>query len=320
MLKMGLSRFLQLRLNFLIFSFVPLSISSTYLLILGWLYYGVFNTGERRKIEKNIETVFRRRLSAAGIRSLARKTISNTFTHYAEKLFQAFYNRRKWINFIRTRVEFNGLESLDRALTEGKGVLLVTGHFGAVEFLPTALAFKGYPPVMMAKFKTEKLREVSLDRAASIGLTIIDCGKQSNPFLTSIKLLKQGKALITECDEIDNWRAFPGKRGSFLGHQVMVDKTIDLMVKKSGCTVLAAFMCRMENGRYSLDLRELSPPLNGETVGERLLKTLEDFIYTHPEQWYHWKKFDAMLADEGIPACESEALPSTALESLYAFE
>ncbi len=321
MLKVRLSQFLQIRVNFLIFSILPLRLSLLYLKTLGWLYYGLLNRKERKKIERNISMVFQKMLTSRQIKSLTRKTISNTFRHYAEKLFQTCRFYRNWVKYIQADVEFKGLEALDRAVEEGKGVLLVTGHFGALEFLPTSLNFKGYNLVVMAKFKTEKLKLLSRKRADRIGLSIIDCQNHPAPIMASIECLKNGKILIAECDEIDSWRPFPDRRTTtFLGHSVVVDKTIDLVVKKSGCAVITAYVRRDEKDRYSLILKEMAHPVNGESIGEVLLKSLEEYVYTYPEQWYHWVKFDAMLEDKGAPPCESPTQPSIALESLYVYK
>ncbi|MGA9755423.1 MAG: hypothetical protein WBV23_09810, partial [Desulfobaccales bacterium] len=97
----------------------------------------------------------------------------------------------------------------------GKGVILVTGHFGAVEFLPGALALNGYPTSMICRFQTNRLRESMGERAEAVGLHLIDAD-EGNIILSAMQALKKGGILITECDEFDEWRPDPKRDGSFL--------------------------------------------------------------------------------------------------------
>lgn len=318
MLKIGLSRFLQMRLSFLLFSILPFRVASIYLALLGWMYCNLLNRRERGKIERNINLVFKRTLTSRQAKSLTRKTISNLLAHYAEKLFQACYSHQKWVDYIQSSVEFKGLEALDRALSKGKGVLIATGHLGAREFLPSSLAIKGYPLAIMAKFKTEKLRAISFERAASIGLWLVDCEKDPHPLIAAIKCLRDGKALIFQCDEAGSWHPGRDRQLEFLGYKVPADKTVDLIVKKSGCEVVMAHVLRTGGHRYLLQLEEIGEPINGETTSELLLNSLQEHIYDWPEQWQLWAELDAMIARGGEAASESPEESPAIAKPLYA--
>ena len=75
------------------------------------------------------------------------------------------------------------------ALQDGKGVILVTGHFGAVEFLPGALALNGYSTSMICRFQTTRLRESMGERAEAVGLHLIDAD-EGNIILSAMKALR----------------------------------------------------------------------------------------------------------------------------------
>jgi lauroyl/myristoyl acyltransferase len=244
-------------------------------------------------------------------------TISSTFVHYAEKLFQACYNRSKWQEYIMKNVKLENLELLDETLSRGRGILMVTGHFGAMEFLPSALNFKGFPPVMVARFKTAKLRSISIQRAESVGFSILDCDLDPHPLLTSIKHLKDGKILILECDEADSWHPDPNRQIEFLGHPVLMDRTIDLIEKKAHSPVLTAFVRRTEDNRYLIELEEIVLPDSGGSYSESVMKALERYIYAYPEQWYHWNEFDKMLAGSKERSMESSRRLTPMPDSLF---
>jgi len=317
MFKVGLSRFIQLRINFFVFSILPLKLTLFYIMILGRLYNRILNRDYGNKVKKNMRMVYDHKFTSKQIKSLARKTISNTFIHYAEKLFQACYNRSKWKEYIMKKVELENLELLDEALSRGRGILMVTGHFGAMEFLPSALNFKGFPPVMVAKFKTAKLRSISIQRAESVGFSILDCDLDPHPLLSSIKHLKDGKILIVECDETESWHPHPDKQIEFLGHPVVIDRTIDLIEKKAHSPVLTSFVRRTKDYRYIIELKEMVPTDSAGSYGELVMKTFEEYIYAYPEQWYHWNEFDKMLAGSKERTIESRHRLTPTPDSIF---
>lgn len=47
--------------------------------------------------------------------------------------------------FINEHIEMRGIEYLDNAIKEDKGVIVLTGHVGNWEWMGAALASYGYP-------------------------------------------------------------------------------------------------------------------------------------------------------------------------------
>jgi lauroyl/myristoyl acyltransferase len=187
-------------------------------------------------------------------------------------------------------------EDLQTALQAGKGVILVTGHFGAVEFLPGALALNGYPTSMICRFQTTRLRESVGERAEAVGLHLIDAD-EGNIILSAVKALKQGSILITECDEFDEWRPDPNRDGSFLKCKLPSDRTLELLQKRSGAQVITALVQRQGKKHYTCNLAAVG---NGASLGnlplhEHCSSVLEEAVENYPEQWYQWKKFGAMI-------------------------
>lgn len=194
--------------------------------------------------------------------------------------------------FLRKHVGFQGAESLQEALKGGKGVILVTGHFGAVEFLPGCLALNDYPATMICRFQTDRLRESMSQRAQWVDLDLIDADG-GNVFLAAFKALKQGRILITECDEFDEWRTDHRRDTYFMGYRFSGDRTLDVLQKRSGAPVVTALLQRNGGREYTLHLTPVSGP--SQTVARQCLGVLEDTIQAHPAQWYQWKKFGKMI-------------------------
>ena len=295
-LKLGLSKFLQMRLNSFLFRILPFAISRGYLLGLGKLYY-FLNGKEKRLISRTIRYIFRRKMDDPILSGKIQETFRGIIDHYHEKLFVGYSHFPRLRQFLKTRIRLADKERLQEALAAGKGVILVTGHFGAVEFLPGVLALNGYPTSMICRFQTNRLRRSLSRRAQVVGLEIIDAD-EGNIVLAAMKALKQGRILITECDEFDEWRTDPHRHTYFLGCKLASDRTLELLRKRSGATILTALVRRQGQKRYTCQFTSIGngPDPGGLTVSEQCLQILETAVETAPEQWYQWKKLGKIIA------------------------
>jgi lauroyl/myristoyl acyltransferase len=294
-ISLSLSKFLQMKLNSFLFRFLPFSVSRCYVMVLGRLYY-LLNWTEKTLIRKTLKHILGRKIPAPILNKKVKAAFKGIFDHYHEKLFVGYSNFPRLLKFLRSQVRFAGAEKLQAALQDGKGVILVTGHFGAVEFLPGALALNGYPTSMICRFQTTRLRESMGQRAEAVGLHLIDAD-EGNIILSAMKALKEGRILITECDEFDEWRPDPHRDSYFLNCRLPSDRTLELLRKRSGAQVITALMQRDGQKQYTCNL---TPVGNGGSpvnlpIHEQCLSVLESSVENYPEQWYQWKKFGKMI-------------------------
>jgi len=293
--KPTLSKFLQMKFNNFLFRFLPFFLTRWYIACMGRLYYLV-NRRDKALITKTIRRVLYGRMSAEEVQQKTKGAFAGIFDHYHEKLFVGYSNFTKLLDFFRTQVCFQGKEKLKETLAAGKGAILVTGHFGAVELLPGTLAAQGFPTSMICRFQTNRLREALGRRAGWIGLHLIDAD-QENSFFAAVKALKAGRILITECDEFDEWRADPNQGSTFLDRRLTGDRTLDILSKRSGAPVVTAMVKREGRQQYTCHLTALdhdAAPVN-TTVSQKCLKILDASVKAHPEQWYQWKKFGKLI-------------------------
>jgi lauroyl/myristoyl acyltransferase len=186
-------------------------------------------------------------------------------------------------------------------------VVLVTGHFGAVEFLPPALAFSGRALTAMVHCNSPSLRRILERRAARAGVDLLD-PKSNSIIFSALDHLKKGRILITQCDEIDMWRPYRDRSINFLGLEVGLDRSMDILIRKSKAPVVFGLMHRRGRGRYELVLTTPRPRAGGsrpESMGAACLRMLGDEIYNCPSAWYEWKKLRPFLPP--IPRTEPHA-------------
>jgi lauroyl/myristoyl acyltransferase len=188
--------------------------------------------------------------------------------------------------------EYSGLEYLEEARRKG-GVILVTAHFGAIEYLPMAMTLKQYPVSIVMKFQTEKLKQSLLERAEQNNVELID-GNECDPIRKQLNALKRGAILLTECDEVDSWNTRLDATMPAFGGRIYVDRTIAFLARHAGAEVLGAFLMRTERG-YRLIIEPIGQPEgNDEDLARKIMMSFERIVMSAPDQWYHWKKFHKM--------------------------
>ncbi len=321
-MKITLSSFLQWKINIFLYHRLGWRNAYHYITFLGALYF-FLKRGEKRLIEQAVESVFGHQKSDAEIKALKRKVFRGILFHYHEKLFIAFEEPKKASKFLNENVFCEDLEMLREKLSKGKGVILVTGHYGAIEYIPTLLAINNIPTSMIAKFKTRQLREKIYSQAEKYNIRMIDAEDTGNVIRSAVRELRENRILITQCDEIEEWRPCSKKRISFLGRTTFLDRTINILGRRTGAEVVFGVIHRYSLGKYNLmvyDYVDMIKYLNGRSsssIGETLLKILEEHIYANPEQWYQWKQY---LKIEKAPADRRSGNLSPAVVLKNAFE
>jgi lauroyl/myristoyl acyltransferase len=293
--KPSLSRFLQLMIPGALFRFLPFALSRCCLAVLGRLYYW-FHPTEKYLIRETIQGAFQGRMAPGELRQKTREVFGGIFEHYQEKLFTGYANFPKLLDYLRKQVKLSEPEKLREALSEGRGVILVTGHFGGVELLPGTLALQGFRTAIICRFETSRLRQAQSLRAGWIGLQLID-PDHGNGFLAALKALQEGRVLIIECDEFEQWRPDARRESLFLNHRLRSDRTLELLHRRSGAPVLMGLVRRDGQRRYTCQFTGLSRgdhPVN-LPLSEQCLRILDASVQAQPEQWYQWPKFAKMV-------------------------
>jgi KDO2-lipid IV(A) lauroyltransferase len=296
---MKLSSFLQTKANLFLYRQMGWKIGFFYIMALGKFFFLV-KRDEKERIELSLESLFGTVKEESEVRALKEAVFRGIFFHYYEKLFNAFSSAESLSNFLDTQVRAEGLDAIEQGLHRGKGVLLITGHFGGVEFIPGFLAKSDFPVTILVRFSSDHLRRVSLEKAKRFETRIIDVDYTSSVRKAICENLKENRVVITQCDEMDEWR--PSRQGAhlFLGKVVNVDRTISILTKRTGAFVVFSLMQRETNQRYKLtaisleEIRKRFILSSNMPIGTIVLKFLEHHIYKHPEEWYQWGKYAKM--------------------------
>jgi Kdo2-lipid IVA lauroyltransferase/acyltransferase len=311
MWKVNLSSFLQSRFNIFIFNKMGWALTYAYIYLLGKIYF-FFKRTEKNNIAAALAEVYSGAKSLTEIQTVTKKVFMGILSHYYEKVFNAFSDAETLRAFFGTHVSSEGLTALDEGLSGGKGVLLVTGHVGGVEFIPLYLGAKKYPVTMIVRFSTERLREMSFKQADRFSVRIIDAGTTPNIMKAISSNLKENRIVITQCDEMDEWRHSAKEKIFFLGRQTRLDKTLNVLSKRMAAPIVFGTMHRGEDHRYTFiatsceEMTRRHQRSADTSIGEVLLKFLEQYIYRYPEGWYQWKKY-GMIESLATPGRVTDA-------------
>jgi len=292
----NLSSFLQWRFNIYLYLTFGWNIAKIFVFIFGTLYF-FFNRKEKERVRNAVSEGIGRGDQRTEIEAVTKKVFSGILSHYYEKLFIAFERPKKAAKFLRQNIDSKDLEILRRSLSKGNGVIVVTGHYGAIEYIPTLLAINGFSVSMIAKFKTEQLKKKVYSQAKVYNIRLIDAENTGNVIVAAFNELRNNRILITQCDEIEEWKPSKREKMSFLGRTTGLDRTINILQKRTGAEVVFGIIHRYNLKKYKLimcahkNMLQRLDHTSDFSVGETVLKLLEQFIYANPEQWYQWKKY-----------------------------
>ena len=287
----GVSGFFQWRPNTFLVRWLPFCLSRAYLGLLGRIYY-ILGRQEGDEIRENLDAAARKVPITAPLDEVVHRTFLGIYTHYFEKLITAYAPVKKVYRFVEQRITLEDEQLLAEGLALGRGVILVSAHFGGIEFLPVLMALKGYPVTMVVRFKTGRLKQALVPRAEAHNIRLIDADNGDGVLFTALESLKENRILITECDEFEAWRPAPKRWAEFLGCSCPMDRTLDILHRRYRSPVLMGLNLRVQGTRYELIMHDITTPEGGlgrESLQQNALRILEQYICEAPEQWYQWK-------------------------------
>jgi lauroyl/myristoyl acyltransferase len=221
-----------------------------------------------------------------------RKTIRQIFKNYGHYMVDFFLMPQLPPHKIkRFFAEFRGEEILQRALGNGKGVILLTAHLGNWEFGSIFLRFRNYPLNVVALAHNTYLTNAlvnSLRRNQAV--KVIEANRSSFSGIEILRCLRNNEivAMIGDRDFFGSGRPI-----DFFGKKVSFPVGPVVLAMKSGAALIPAFVLRQLDGRYFGVLEEAVPfPVEGDrddVIEENLGKTarvFEKYIRSYPDQWY----------------------------------
>ncbi|MBU0480844.1 MAG: lysophospholipid acyltransferase family protein [Proteobacteria bacterium] len=215
--------------------------------------------------------------------TLARKV----FIHFATAIGDLVRLPRLIDSGLNDLVTASGTEHLDRAFATGRGLILITCHFGNWELLGAWLVKNGYPmSVVGTTLFDERLDRFLVDTRNNAGYTNIARGKGTREIM---RTLKKGHSVGMLIDQDTKAQ---GVFVNFFGRQTHTPTGPAVLARKLDLPIIPIFMYLKDDLTYHL---ECQPPLdlvrtaNEEkdirSYTQQCSDAYEGIIRRFPEQW-----------------------------------
>ena len=217
-------------------------------------------------------------------KELAFKIYSSFAVTLVEIMCLPFLNKSDLVN----AVECSNPELIVEKFNEGKGVILLSSHFGNWEFIAISVAIQIQLPFSVV---VKPLRNTLVYEWMNKGRTKF--GNEVVPLGISIRktyqTLKEKKIVAMVADQRGPKE---GVKVDFFGKKVAVYTGPAALALKTGAPIICGIPIRENNFKYKVTLVEIQTTNLPDSEEEKILEIsqrytsyLEEVIREHPEQW-----------------------------------
>lgn len=294
------------RLEFALFSILgfavrllPLRAAQSFGKFLGSLFYWLF--AERRAIAiLNLRHAFPEK-SDGEIKSIARGAFQNFGISVAEFVWFPRMTPRR----LRKIVRLSNIDLIEALLRRGKGLILMSGHFGNWELLGLSTAhFSGHPITIIVHNQRNQLVHKVLNQYRC------RWGNSSVPrelsVRESLRRLTDGKVVAMAADQS---ASRDGLFVRFFGRPAATHRGPAIFSLRTGAPIVMGFLIRNTRGKHEGIFEEVkTDDLRGyseEHVAEltrRHVAVLERYVRQYPDHWLwmhrRWKHTDPKASYE----------------------
>ena len=239
-----------------------------------------------------------------------RKIALGAFRNYGTAMLEMLWAENKEPAALMPKVRIANLEVFEHAFSLGRGLILLSAHYGNWEFLVSALRLhSGQPFSMIVQLQQNTKIDARITQMRSrFGNSTIPMGPSVREVITT---LKEGRVVLMLGDQ-------SGSRESvfvdFFGRPAATRRGPAAFCLKTGSPVIMVFLVRQPDGSYvatfeDVDMTGLEQD-NEENVVEltrRHTAILEEHVRLHPEHWLwmhkRWKHtayHEAIAPVEGL--------------------
>lgn len=260
--------------------------------ILGLLWFDVFRI-RRQVVMDNLNRVYPDKSNSEKVR-IGRWSLRNMGRDLIEYCYLPFLKQEQCDSLFK----FEGEEHLEKALSQGKGVCLLTAHMGNGDLSCSALSLKGYKVHLISKvFKMQWLNDLWFGMRERVGTKFI---APRNSSYHVLKALKKKEIVIFVLDQFTGPPI--GVRTTFFGHETGTGFGLALMAQRSGSPVVPIYTTRNSDGTHNIKILPEIPFKDQEDRDESLVSMTQEYNYCLerivlecPEQWMwvhkRWKIF-----------------------------
>ena len=245
--------------------------------LVGWMAAQILAplSGSRRRIRDNLDLVM------PELTHEQREAIVTQAPETMGRMLMETYSAKEFLARLQhAPVVGPGLEVLEKAHAEGRGALLITGHFGNYLAVRGAFLNRGMPiGVLYKRMSNPFFNEHYVAAMADFGEPMFERGRRG--MSNMIKHLRGGGFVgIVHDQRINDAPIMP-----FLGKPARTARSSAELALKYKVDLVPCYGVRQPDGSYVVETEAPIPHSTAEEMTKALNDSLEAQIRAHPGQW-----------------------------------
>ncbi len=266
-----------------IFTIIPVKIGLSIASALGRLVFYALVRYRKLTID-NLKSAFGNEKSETELKEIAKRVFQNLSKNAVELVNLPKFNKARMDKFVR----FRNRERLEKAYENGKGIIVLTAHFGNWELGSFAHGVYGYPCAFIVReFDNPLLDElIGRYRCLSGGRAI----EKRDFAREGLRAFERGEAVGVLIDQ--NMLATEGAFVDFLGRLACTATGPARLARKTGVPIVLGLVLwdsKIQKYRLRFDAVEW---IKREDPEEEILvntanftRLIEDYVRRYPDQW-----------------------------------
>lgn len=223
----------------------------------------------------------------------AKRLLRKVYMHFGRMFFEIPHITKLKSENLHHYVTFEGRENLEGAISKGKGVFVLTAHFGNWELMAAAMTLLWNRSSVVARpADFGPLDRVMNELRSWHGTDIIPKQRAMRQIMNAVKEKKLVGILL---DQNVDW--YEGAFVPFFGRWACTNKGLALIALRTGTPVVPAFPIRQKDGRYRIVLgKEIGLRNTGDKNAdvdantEIFTRIIEQYVRKYPDHWFWFHK------------------------------
>ena len=193
-------------------------------------------------------------------------------------------------HILKEKVGIEGRQNLDKALDRGKGVILVSAHFGNFPLLLGRLAVDGYKTCgIMRPMHDARVEKIFLEKREKYGVRTIYSQPRNECVNNTISALRNNELVFIPIDQ--NFGT-GGVFVNFFGKKAATATGPVILAQRTKAALVPCFILRQPGDKHKiifepeLELTEGKDPQDTVLINiQRLTDIIEAYIRKYPAEW-----------------------------------
>lgn len=190
---------------------------------------------------------------------------------------------------IRSMVQMEGEEHLERALARGRGVIALSAHLGSFTLIGARLSAAGYPFSVVVKQPADRRFAALMDSYRErVGIRTIPAKPRREAVGQILRALRRNETVLLIADEFKAGKI----EISFLGRSAPAPRGPVTLALRTGAAIVPMFVVRDGDGGLRLrilpEVELLRCPDPAREIAANVVRVsarLEEMIRRYPDQW-----------------------------------